>query len=210
MVWIAAIFSLVFVAGIPTFDENFLYNYGTPVQCVWETPVYYSVTDRAELSITSLFMVWGFYATARDLYSDDLDPFLEALAHWFALKSPILHLISPPLWYLKANKKLKLSRPCWYGFWWFVDKLAFVNFLVWFSLSQILKSSILDLWRIMSGLVWATNSIVSLRENVSQLTMHGDENVWGFGQILPMLLLALPVAQLWEMIQGIFHRYQYM
>jgi hypothetical protein len=32
--------------------------------------------------------------------------------------------------------------------------------------------------------------------------MQEDENTWGFGQILPMILLALPIFQVLEMFYG--------
>jgi hypothetical protein len=88
-----------------------------------------------------------------------------------------------------------------------------LNFLlVCFTLIQIFSSQIVDLCRIWATLFYATYNVAIIREQAAHATtvegnpaLRGNENTWGFGQILPLLLLMLPGTQVWEMVWSKFY-----
>jgi len=55
---------------------------------------------------------------------------------------------------------------------------------------------------IYASLIWATTSLFSLKWSTVENGMDGSENDWGFGQLLPLLSLILPVFAAWEIIYG--------
>ncbi|KAI0385467.1 hypothetical protein F5Y04DRAFT_292048 [Hypomontagnella monticulosa] len=66
---------------------------------------------------------------------------------------------------------------------------------------EILSSHIINIWRIYSALLWATIGIVRIKtEQGAYLTDRGRE--WGFGQILPLFLLILPIMSVVDEYQA--------
>jgi hypothetical protein len=77
---ICAIFGFLFFANIVAYNWNLLQedleSWGVPVQCVFDRlPGHYLAKDVSLLVISSLFLAWGLYAVARDLYPDTIDEF---------------------------------------------------------------------------------------------------------------------------------------
>lgn len=73
-------------------------------------------------------------------------------------------------------------------------------FLLVFLLRELLFSQFLELLRVFVYLIQLTVNINWARFNASSEGREGDEDTWGFGQVLPMLLLALPLFAFFESI----------
>lgn len=144
----------------------------------------------------------GLFAVTRDLWPE-LSRFLNRhLGPVFSRLEGLLSALAKL--YLSTSGKLSTARrrTMSHVFWWVADKLTFILFLFWFTLFEILKSTVMDLYSILTTLFHATYTIADYRETAKYRGLKGDEDTWGFGQILPMLLLALPVFQILEIFYG--------
>ncbi|KAI1767021.1 hypothetical protein GGR53DRAFT_527718 [Hypoxylon sp. FL1150] len=84
-----------------------------------------------------------------------------------------------------------------------IQLLLLALFLPIFTLSEILKSDILNIWRVYSALLWATMTIAETKNDaISYDLIQGSESDWGFGQLLPLFLLILPAMAIVELFQG--------
>lgn len=66
-----------------------------------------------------------------------------------------------------------------------------------FAILEFITSFAGSLWITAIGLIWGTVAILSSRQLLPR-GVRESENRWTFGQILPMLLLALPLLMMWE------------
>jgi len=60
-----------------------------------------------------------------------------------------------------------------------------------------------DLMRIWAMLFWGTLTLYMVKSSAPFHGRSGDESTWGFGQILPTLLLILPLFAVLELYFGI-------
>ncbi len=75
-------------------------------------------------------------------------------------------------------------------------------FAISLTVSEILSARVLDIWRIIGTVLWGTLQIVNMKSAASDNGMEDTEDGWGFGQIVPLLLLGLPLMSVWEVIEG--------
>jgi hypothetical protein len=217
LVAIFGIFALSFVANIVVYNGYFLADYGLVTQCVWSSlPKYYTEEDSLMLALNSVFLAWGLGAVVRDTWPEFgkmIRKVLVCVMPLLDLLDPITGLLSPRTWRYFTRRKLADAAQA--GIhkkrWWSLNLISSAVFIIFFSIIQILTSTFFDLYRIWITLYLTTQQVLALRDNASKLVaadgsqaMKGNENTWGFGQILPMLLLALPISQIWEMVFGIF------
>jgi hypothetical protein len=184
------------------------------MQCVWNIlPSLYTPEAIVLLTLTSIFLLWGFVAVARDIWPE-LGTFLEnELAPVARFLYPVLRLFSPRGWHYWTRERLAAAQENenqrFLALFWLPDWFTFFIFVVYFTILQVLDSRIVDLYRVWATLFYASNAVLAIRRQArTTLTadglpvLDGDEDTWGFGQILPMLLLALPASQLYEMVWG--------
>ena len=88
--------------------------------------------------------------------------------------------------------------------WFIIHICSFGPFLLSFTLSEIIFSNIFDIFRIYASLIWVTYSLFSYKQAAASNGMTGNENDWTFGQLLPLLLLALPLFTILEICYGEF------
>ncbi|EED13814.1 hypothetical protein TSTA_100580 [Talaromyces stipitatus ATCC 10500] len=191
---------------------------GVVVQCIWaDLPQYYNGSEVAFTIVTSVFLFWGFAAVSKELCPPDYDSFKGHAMRFFtprwwhdltSQKFEELHLIQPFV-SLCHGRDRDHTRG---SFRFILDSTLFITYLLGFTLIQIFASRTFDLYRVWATLFYATFAITGIKDAaISAMTlentpvMNGDENSWGFGQVLPMLLLALPTSQVWEMIWGKIH-----
>lgn len=84
--------------------------------------------------------------------------------------------------------------------------LAGLIFIIALCITDIITSRSFQI--LLSYIKLKTNPalLIALRQNAQNNGMEGDQNTWGFWQILPLLLLTLPIFQTMEMVLGIFPR----
>jgi hypothetical protein len=211
------IFAFSFTANIPVYNWYFLAELGLVMQCVWSSlPHYYTPEEIVLMILTSIFLFWGFVAVTRDICPEVNDFLEKLLASVGRCLGPFLQFFSPRRWHDLTRRRLAEARQTQgrKTVWWLLDWVSFFFFLVYFTIIQIFVSRIVDLYRIWTTLFYATYAVLGIRRQAAHAmtadgspALEGDENTWGFGQILPMLLLALPVSQVWEMVWGKFGCY---
>lgn len=211
MLWVIAVFALVFVANITHWSA---YSHGSwssgtnrigwPVVCALEKPVM-SAAAKNFLIVTSVFWTWGLLAVFRDM-CPELWLMLVAMVHRLLPQiGKTFNLLSGRELCLWAREKGSKAAP-WsaaHVAWWIIEKNSLLLFTFWFTVLQLLTSSTLDLYRIFTSLISLTFQITSEIPNIPD-----NETTWGFGQILPVMLLALPLFQTVDLIYGTsFHAY---
>ncbi|KAJ5364215.1 uncharacterized protein N7496_009928 [Penicillium cataractarum] len=191
------------ISSFIIWDDGFLINlnWGLPMQCAWRNIGRYSgsalfmlVLDVfTSLSDISYATVLFFPSLVRfNVLNRIPDLILELSLFVFkracrldqqrmATRSAILRAAMTPI------TKLLLF-------------LAGLIFLIALCVTDILGSQSLQI--LLSYIKLSTNSalVITLRQNAQKNGMEGDENSWGFGQILPLLLLTLPFFQSMEMM----------
>ena len=197
--WIIATLALVLAASLVILNGNYLTHWGLSTQCVWDdlSLSTYSASAKGRLAASWILLTWGLLATIRDLWPGlfkDLEPLNEKLL-------AIMSLL--PIYYW-ASKKLSESRrkSLLWLLWWFTSKFALAIFITCYTLVRLYHSTVLDILRDFVLLMISTLLIVVLRSSARSHGLQGSEDSWGFGQILPMLLLALPLFQIGEMLSG--------
>ena len=71
-------------------------------------------------------------------------------------------------------------------------KLSLSLYLIVWYVWEISESFVISLWICGGGLAWGSAQILVIRSTLPRPILK-EENSWGFGQILPVLLLGLPV-----------------
>ncbi|KAL4981464.1 hypothetical protein BDW68DRAFT_192924 [Aspergillus falconensis] len=203
MLWVFAVFAFVFSANLIVYNSSFYEGSGAPVKCAVPLDNREFVNDI--LTVTSIFWAWGLVAVVRDLcpelrgfLSNLLDPSLPRL-------QKIFNLLSGRDLYLWAVERTSATQPgsASYYVLWLLEKVLFVPFLFCFCWTEILSSSVIDLYRVTTSLVALTFGIWSLKSGSflsSDAMKIEEDNRWGFGQIISMLLLALPLFQALELL----------
>jgi len=86
--------------------------------------------------------------------------------------------------------------------------LTYILFVLFFLISEVLFSTVFDIARLYIVLIWGTSWLKYLKEDAPRQGITGSENEWGFGQILPLLLLALPFFAIMEIYHGMLLKYE--
>ncbi|KAL8869716.1 MAG: hypothetical protein Q9174_004062 [Haloplaca sp. 1 TL-2023] len=71
-------------------------------------------------------------------------------------------------------------------------KAVFCVYLAAWAVFELAQSFVMSLWICGAGLVWGSFQILVPRRRLPSQVLE-DENSWGFGQILPILLLGVPI-----------------
>lgn len=210
-------------AQILTYNNDFLDTYGMSTQCVWDnTQGNYSSQNLVLLGINLFILTWGFLAVLSLLFPGPLG--------WIGTVNTMAKnfLRSPSRLHNKAMEKLGRKRVALAGLWrdWRTDTsnittslyimstaisllawlvinfFTFFLFLLTFTVSEIIYSVLIDIFRIYASLLWGTILLFRFKWGASDHGMDGSENDWGFGQLLPLLLLILPIVAAWEVVYG--------
>ncbi len=180
-------------------DQNFLVpdQWGTATQCVWDILGTYDEASKARLAIWTIVAFDSLMSIVKFLW-----PSVLVLQWYNMLKSAIPSLpllamswvdeafLRPAHGRLRRFVGFVLQIPLLCCFW-----VVFAIFEIYFSAS-------FDLFRTYLIMVTTTIGIYSIRSTAREYYLTGSEDTWGFGQIMPMLLLALPVFAAVEVVFG--------
>lgn len=205
MLWVIAIFAFVFLNNLVVYSSHFRSDSGLSVLCLF--PPKLSATNypanKILLILTSIFWAWGLLAVVRDLFPE----LLSCLRKLFHPLVPILekafNIISGQGIYLWAQEREKATEPQSASryMWRLLQAILFPPIVFSFSLSQLVSSTVIDLFRIITSLV-ATSLGISRSKTSSYVV--DEDSVWNFGQIMSIFLLALPLFQALELLYGTF------
>ncbi|OTB04254.1 hypothetical protein M426DRAFT_11877 [Hypoxylon sp. CI-4A] len=194
-------------------DGDDYWYVGAPIQCIWDHFIGSTYYERYRLDLgASLFvLLWGYLQDIHLLYPD----FFKWLGRFLRL-SPLPLLLKFREWTnrkrfeynMEADKKTRnftgTCRRVSFGFLLSTFQCMFwLLFLPTFTIWELVRSYIINVGRIFSVLLWASLSISRIKGEVAKYDLiKGDEYKWGFGQILPLLLLILPAMQVYETYKG--------
>ena len=187
---------------------------GLPMQCCWNSySGAYTVVSPFGV-ITILLLLWTFITEYNLFYGEPRAfNYVERVQENFVW---LMRSFQRPHSLVWSRRRLLLERirqphsatvlrqSSMFQDWMFVVLLTVLCILTFplslltFVLLELFESSITDITRMIPILIWATLNIFWLRGAARPGQKEGDEDSWGFGQILPMLLLVLPALALSE------------
>lgn len=205
ILWVMTTFAFVFLNNLVVYSPDFRDDSGLSVLCVFppNLSVIYYPGNKVLLILTSIFWAWGLLAVVRDLFPE----LLSCLRKLFRPLTPMLEkafsIISGQGIYLWGQEREKAADPQSASkyMWRLLRAILFPPIVLSFSFTQLVSSTVIDLFRILTSLVATTLGIS--RGKASDATVDGD-NVWNFGQIMSIFLLALPLFQALELLYGTF------
>ena len=200
---------LIFVATamantIPTGSSHWLMAYGLPTKCVWQNLSGSYVAGSyatTQMVLSMILQAWGMVVILNEFY-----PWLFDNRFCNAIGTFVLAVLTMPRQgYQHCRRRAREAAASGPTFWMMsaAGALLYSGAFFIFLLTEIIYSEAFDLLRGWGLLV--TNAVlVFYYKSVSHDNgKEGNENSWGFGQILPMLLLFLPFASIFETIYGV-------
>ncbi|KAK6221927.1 hypothetical protein LQW54_001147 [Pestalotiopsis sp. IQ-011] len=168
------------------------------MDCLWrQLPEDLTGQETAYVVFGILMDVWSGYSIVFHLY-----PELDAVTPFRHIEQVVGHLMNQPT-YLYRKVQRQFSRPyetVW--LWKLIEWPTWLLFIVSFTLREISSSWYFELARIFLYLYQTTCAVSWARDNAAYNGRDGPEDSWGFGQIPPLLLLALPLFSFVEAIYG--------
>ncbi|KAJ9664832.1 hypothetical protein H2201_005053 [Coniosporium apollinis] len=202
-VWIVVLFFMVSMVQLVNYHVGFAAQFGMPTQCIWGHMR--NGCGRQDFDfyfVVVLFLLTlSFLGTMNALYPSHL-------AWVLALGKPLQWLLRlPSRLHRKARAKShdNQATPTQRMLWSAVRRFAFGLVVIVFTVSEILFSNIFTIARLYGVLLWGTINVRWAKNSAADGGMSGSESEWGFGQILQVLLLALPLFALLETFTGEVH-----
>ncbi|KAI1381598.1 hypothetical protein F4677DRAFT_403556 [Hypoxylon crocopeplum] len=206
-----------------TGDDEYTY-YGASTQCVWDnlTGASHYTYFSADLVLTLALLVWAYLDSIWYLYPDVfrcltwlvnilqlISSGLSRLYDWINTRTLEPKQIFAELRQVDTRTQSRVMsiavvcRILQSGLLSVVIRSSFwILFIPTLTILELLRSQIINLWRIYSVVLSATLSLVDTRNGArDEEAINGDENEWGFGQLLPVLLLMLPIMSILETYQ---------
>lgn len=165
-----------------TFHETALSSAGIPARCLWRRQYSGGLTPDAAWSFIILILS---YLWKGLLLFRPSQQFLK-LSCRGKMQEPIQRLLDRVAAILEQNRsKHRLWLVLQY-------RLALCSYLAVWALFELAQSFVMSLWICGAGLVWGSFQILEPRRTIPSQIL-GTENSWTFGQILPVLLLLVPI-----------------
>lgn len=200
LAWITTIFGCVLLLNFVIYNDNFLVDqhFGLSMDCLWrQLPGDFTDDETAYVVLGTLVDVLSGYSIVFHLY-----PELHAVPPFRNIEQAVGNLMNQPT-YLYRKVQRQVSRryeTVW--LWRLLEWPTWLLFVISFTLREISSSLYFDLARIFMYLYQTTWAVSSARNKAASNGRDGPEDSWGFGQILPLLLLALPLFSFVEAIYG--------
>jgi hypothetical protein len=179
------------------FNENFLDlgSIGLPMQCVWDLVAAgqeYTGQGVVYILFSLWFNLWSYLTILTGLYPALLKWRVMALFHY--LEEYVIEHVGR--WYIWVRtRRNKYGGIYSFGI---VEALVFLILIIVLTFHALLGSAFLYLLRVFMLLIQATYLVFWVRAFAKEGGMEDDEDEWGFGQILPLMLLILPLLGFWK------------
>lgn len=208
--WILGMYALMIAAVCVFFSDDFLGEYGLLTQCAFDFGgLRWTGFNRAALALMILIYCFGIIDTMRALEFYPPRWVLERyLPFIFVWSRPVLFLIA------QADDLL-------YRFFVFLGERAtkspnWIRRSTWLVLRTIVDSVTVIILTVIESvfsfafvllmyytiLLWSSWSIFIIKGAAESRGLQTPENKWGFGQILPMVLIVLPASSAVELFGG--------
>ena len=201
-IWILTLSAGIFASRFILWNDYFMVDrmYGLSVQCVFDKLAiseWFTPKEAGMLTIDVVVFFWSLWSITVLLFPSvsGWPPMAQitSFIYWFfSFPSRALVRVRNRALLNPADAettKFKIKRR--------IITVAFVMFL---SFREIVFSLCFDLLRVYTLLIGSIYGILYQRRRAADHGREGDENEWGFGQILPLLLLALPISTFAEEI----------
>lgn len=168
------------------------------MDCLWrQLPGDFTGEETTYVVFGTLVDVWSGYSIVFQLY-----PELHAVPPFRNIGQAVGNLMNQPT-YLYRKVQRQVSRryeTVW--LWRLLEWPTWLLFVISFTLREISSSLYFGLARIFLYLYQTTWAVSSARNKAASNGRDGLEDSWGFGQVLPLLLLALSLFSFVEAIYG--------
>ena len=170
-----------------TFHETALSSAGIPARCLWQRQ--YSGGLIPDAAWSFIILIFSYLWKGLLLFRP---------SHQF-LKVSCRGKMQEPLQRLLDRIAATLAQNRGKNRWWLIlqYRSALCLYLAVWALFEVAQSFVMSLWICGAGLVWGSFQILEPRRTVPSQTLR-TENSWTFGQILPVLLLLVPILSFSE------------
>ena len=211
------VFSLLAVSQIGTYSTQSNY---LPVQCAFESFAPYGLNflNIIELAIVIIFLALSYTDRIHRLYTFDpdwsiLNYILEALARRVIKNNDVRNLecmVIASSSQSKAEQGLTYRRLQQRRRWWkfcrtwakkrpgLGRRVAEIVYLV----QEMQKSFLSEILTLLFGVSYGVSQVITNRNDTPRAGISGDQNAMTFGQLVPLLLIALPVLAAGEVYSG--------
>ena len=215
-----AIFGLLAVSQAGTYSTQ---DASLPVQCVFDTfaPQGLDFLNIINLTLVIIFLCVSYTNRICRLYTFQADWsvqdwIVEVLARPLIRKNDVRNLervVVTSSTLSKAEQgaiytKLQQRRRWWkYCNDWVPNRSAFFRRVVevWYLNQEMQESFMSEILTLLFGVSYGISQVVTNRNQVPDAGLSGDQNTMSFGQLVPLLLIALPVLAAGEVYFGKIH-----
>lgn len=203
---------LVIVSFVISSNNAFATVFGQPVQCIWNG----DLNDVSPFLWPQIILVvWNVINILRLLYPRQLRKiFLRVVIVLVYLPYKFLGFVgklylTATRHRLQARQQAQEDRTGGAGamkrrvrslYWLIVAGSLSLVYALCFTIAELLRSQLLDIIGLFTSLLWPCRDLITWRNRARSQGLTGDENTWGFGQVIPMVLLALPASALLELM----------
>nr|OQO17119.1 hypothetical protein B0A51_16414 [Rachicladosporium sp. CCFEE 5018] len=188
---------LALMTSLPAGNFFWPYNYGMPVQCIWQnfSGNYRPGWRLAVMVIGMIMQIWAILIVAHDWF-----PSIYRNAFGRTTKRGILWAVLLPrrTAYRAASNRGLAKTTSSKSLWACLEICSGSVALFVFVATEIVYSEAFDLPRSWAILVNNVYTVFWLRGLASENERTGDEDTWGFGQAVAVMLLALPIFTIVE------------
>ncbi len=197
--WMLFIGVTVIVSNFVFEDQHFLEpdKWGAPMQCVWDNLGTYDLESTGLLVFWTVICVGAILSMAAFLWPSPR--FLNWCIRFQSFPpSALLLAIS---WVDKTFLRSTYAKS-WRLIGFVLQIPLLCTFWIAFTVFEVYNSASFNLFGTYLILFTTTQDLYQIRKEALDKYLTGDEDKWSFGQILPLLLLALPVFGAVELFFG--------
>ncbi|KAI9166581.1 hypothetical protein HJFPF1_02690 [Paramyrothecium foliicola] len=198
--WITAFYCCIMASSLVVYNSNIEVVFGNPIGCTWELVGQgQGFIDLSIIYIIFSFLVnlWSYGYSMTIFYPQVWE--VPVLGDLLLLPFNLMDLLTLLYWYVKSFREQHSNG-------WMAphlrlfEALTLLWFAICFTIHEIIWSLYFGLALIFAALTESTWRIQNLRDNAPMLGRVGNEDEWGFGQVLPMLLLAIALLAFLEIV----------
>ena len=181
------------LAGAPSSssDEVNVYSYDAPIRCTWVPGAF--ATPDLDIVFATIVLVLGFVSRVVRLF----DASSKLFENWLRKKPGNFLRGLGEVWLARADRSASLVSRLW----WRIASGAVITIYVFGkAFYDCIGSTLNQLIWLSLSLFYGTAKIFSWRSLTIGVGL--DENRWGFGQIVPLLMLLQPLMALPELFSG--------
>ncbi|GIZ43022.1 hypothetical protein CKM354_000626700 [Cercospora kikuchii] len=194
---------LALVTTLPYLNKYFLTSYGSPVLCIWSNLPGNSTPELIAVNtLYALLSLWAIYGVLAALFPN----LLEKRPWVWIIRGIIILTLAPRRAYYASRTRSLGPSSFRTRIWRIVSHIMFFLALCTFVVTELFYSRTFEAIRNWAILLINMIELFKARAASRRKGKIDDENDWGFGQAVPMLLLIIPLLTLFEVYYDVNHR----